>query len=216
MAIAAQIQAHRLKARENVQTNPIWSGRYPTIPIIPLFYHSGIPTRCLLRQTNPISGRAEGRTSAVWIRSCDEWDTGEAVEKQSQFRGHGRSRPRYSWARRPCYGAPAGVTANRASAPNEPNSGAGRRKDKCCVDNELRRMGRGSGVGKTKPILRLRIGGQTSRLGPAQANCAKQTQFPGHGRSRPWYAWAGRPCHKDALRRHYERGGHTPTTRGGL
>lgn len=52
---------------------------YPTIPV---FYHSTIP-----RQTNPISGRAEGRTSAVWIRSCDEWDTGKAVKKQSQFGG---------------------------------------------------------------------------------------------------------------------------------
>ena len=51
--------------------------RYPTIPV---FSHSTIP-----RQTNPISGRAEGRISSVWIRSCDEWDTGEAVKKQSQF-----------------------------------------------------------------------------------------------------------------------------------
>jgi hypothetical protein len=65
-------------------------------PTIPVFYHSTIP-----RQTNPISGRAEGRTSAVWIRSCDEWDTGEAVEKQTQFRRHGRSRPWYSWALAP-------------------------------------------------------------------------------------------------------------------
>jgi len=39
----------------------------------------------LLRQTNPIFGRAERRISSVWIRSCDEWDTGEAVKKQSQF-----------------------------------------------------------------------------------------------------------------------------------
>ena len=39
----------------------------------------------LLRQTNPICGRAERRISAVWIRSCDECDTGEAVKKQSQF-----------------------------------------------------------------------------------------------------------------------------------
>jgi hypothetical protein len=50
---------------------------YPTMPV---FYHSTIP-----RQTDPISGRLEGRTSAVWIRSCGEWDTGEAVKKQSQF-----------------------------------------------------------------------------------------------------------------------------------
>jgi hypothetical protein len=49
---------------------------YPTIL---LFYHSTI-----LRQTNPICGRAERGISAVWIRSCDEWDTGEAVKKQSQ------------------------------------------------------------------------------------------------------------------------------------
>jgi hypothetical protein len=38
-----------------------------------------------LRQTNPISGQAEGRTSAVWITSCGEWDMREAVKKQSQF-----------------------------------------------------------------------------------------------------------------------------------
>jgi hypothetical protein len=41
----------------------------------------------LLRQTNPISGRAEGRISAVWITSCVEWNAKEAVEKQSQFGG---------------------------------------------------------------------------------------------------------------------------------
>ena len=47
---------------------------YPTIL---LFYHSTIP-----RQTNPICGRAEGRISAVWIRSCDELDAGEAVKNK--------------------------------------------------------------------------------------------------------------------------------------
>ncbi len=31
-------------------------------------------------------------------------------------------------------------------------------------------------------VVGLRIGGQTFRLRPAQANCAKQTQFPSHGR----------------------------------
>ena len=30
--------------------------------------------------------------------------------KQSQFRGHGRRRPGYSWARRPCCGTPGGVS----------------------------------------------------------------------------------------------------------
>ncbi len=49
-----------------------------------------LPPIRLLRQTNPICGQAEGRTSAVWIRSCDEWDAGEALEKQSQFPRHGR------------------------------------------------------------------------------------------------------------------------------
>jgi hypothetical protein len=44
----------------------------------------------LSRQTNPIWERVEGRTSAVWITSCDEWDTGDAVEEQTQFPGHGR------------------------------------------------------------------------------------------------------------------------------
>ena len=74
-------------------------------------------------QTNPICGRAERRTSAVWIRSCDEWDTGEAVEKQSQFPRHGRWRPWYSWALAPCYGTPGRATANRASAQTNPICG---------------------------------------------------------------------------------------------
>jgi hypothetical protein len=61
-------------------TSQLAAGQLRGYPTIPVFYHSTIP-----RQTNPISGRAEGRTSAVWIRSCDEWDTREAVKKQSQF-----------------------------------------------------------------------------------------------------------------------------------
>ena len=38
------------------------------------------------------------------------------------------------------------------SAPNKPNFRLARRKDKCRVDKELRRMGHGRGCGKTNPI----------------------------------------------------------------
>jgi hypothetical protein len=87
---------------------------------------------------------------------------------------------------------PAASGLLKATAPNKPNFGTGRRKGKCCVDNELRRMGHGRGREKTKPILRfriadcgLRIGGQTCRLRPAQGDCAKQTKFGSR---------AGLPC----------------------
>ena len=49
----------------------------------------------LLRQTNPIYRRAEGRIRAVRITSCAEWDAGEAVRKQSQFVGSRPGRPWY-------------------------------------------------------------------------------------------------------------------------
>ncbi len=48
----------------------------------------------LLRQTKPISAAAKWRASVVQIRSCGEWDTGEASEEQSQFpAGPGQTGP---------------------------------------------------------------------------------------------------------------------------
>ncbi len=41
-----------------------------------LSFHHSAPNK-------PNFGPAEGRTSAVWIRSCDEWDTGEAVKNKA-------------------------------------------------------------------------------------------------------------------------------------
>ncbi len=43
-------------------------------------------------------------------------------------------------------------SANKASAPNKPNLRTDRKKDKCRVDKELRRIGHGRGREKTKPI----------------------------------------------------------------
>jgi len=78
------------------------------------------------------------------------------------------------------------------SAPNKHNFGPGRRKDKCLVDKELRRMGHGRGREKTKPIWRSdeagRGGGQdTGRSRPG----------------RPRYSWALTPMLRNTLRRHY-------------
>ena len=44
------------------------------------------------------------------------------------------------------------IATHRASAPNKPNFGGGDLEDKCCADNELRRIGRAGGLEKTKPI----------------------------------------------------------------
>ncbi len=49
---------------------------------------------------------------------------------------------------------PYGVTTNDPAAPNEPNWAGSDFEDKCCTGKELRRMGHGSGRGKTKPIRR--------------------------------------------------------------
>ncbi len=59
--------------------------RYPTIPRLPVYYYSTTPVRCLVRQTNPISGRAKGRITADEERSYDELNLERASEKQSQF-----------------------------------------------------------------------------------------------------------------------------------
>jgi len=155
---------------------------YPTIPV---FYHSTIP-----RQTNPISGRAGGRTSAVWIRSCDEWDTGDAVEKQTQFRRHGRdargTHGRDAHATERLAASPRlrgdDIATDTASAPNKPNFGASDLEDKCRVNKELRPIGCTSGPRKTKPI---RPGGRVSGVrvqrptpgARSPGRLYKQTQF---------------------------------------
>jgi hypothetical protein len=60
--------------------------RYPTIPRFPVYYYSTILVRCLLRQTNPISGRPERRLTAAGERSYDEWDLERASENKANFR----------------------------------------------------------------------------------------------------------------------------------
>jgi len=54
---------------------------------------------------------------------------------------------------------------------------------KYSATKKLGAIHRNMGTGKTNPILPLRIAdwGQTCRLRPAQANCAKQTQLAGCG-----------------------------------
>ncbi len=93
------------------------------------------------------------------------------------------------------------------SAPNKPNFGPARRKDKCRVDKELRRMGHGRGCGKTKPISGLRIAdfGLATDLPPPA--CSGDPTNPISG-SRAWvrHSWALAPMLRDTLRRHYEQG----------
>ncbi len=158
-----------------------------------------------LRQTNPISG---GRHTPLLYCSIIPPFQPDADCTNKAKPGH----PGIS-------GEPD--AGRRANAPNKPNFCAGDLEDKCRADKELQPMGCTSGLGKTKPILSLRIAdfglrivGQTCRLRPAQGDCAKQTEFPGHGRSRPWYSWAepalseaeGTPMLRNALRRHCEQG----------
>lgn len=61
---------------------------------------------------------------------------------------------------------------------NKPNLAPVRIRAKYIAAKKLGAIRRNMDTGETKPILPLRIGGQTCRLRPAQANCAKQTQFP--------------------------------------
>ncbi len=76
------------------------------------------------------------------------------------------------------------------SAPNKPNFGPGRRKDKCRVDKELWRMGHGRGREKTKPIWRSDKAGRGGGRDTGRSR-------PG----RPRYSWALAPMLRDALRR---------------
>ncbi len=201
----------------SVQTEPISPAggrpRGPGCPTIPVFYHSTI-----LRQTTPISRRAEGRTSAVWIRSCDEWDTGEAVRKQSQFPGAGHrggvSIADWGWRR---IGSPA--------CPLLPLACMGR----LCKQTQFRRVATGIAV-QTNPICAEAISRVNAvrtrswdKLLPEwpRKNKAKWQSGEAGGRGeqgvgqsrpgRPWYSWAlapmlltGRmPVLRNTLRRHY-------------
>jgi len=64
--------------------------------VVGISHHCSIisfhPSRpMLLRQTNPIWGRAEGRVTVCGDKSYDEWDLQWAPEKQSQFPAGGRT-----------------------------------------------------------------------------------------------------------------------------
>ncbi len=118
-------------------------------------------------------------------------ECGRGHEETKPISGSRPGRPWYSWARRPCYGTPCGVTTSRASAPNKPNFGAGQMKGKCRANKELRSMGCGSGPGKTKPI---RSGGGyqgTAARPPAPELWAVVQTNPisGSRSGRPWYSW---------------------------
>ena len=69
-------------------------------------------------------------------------------------------------------GVPGG---NRAK---QTQLGPVRIRAKYIAAKKLGAIRRNMDTGETKPIIPLRIGGQTCRLRPAQANCVKQTQFP--------------------------------------
>ena len=93
------------------------------------------------------------------------------------------------------------------SASNKPNFGPGRRKDKCRVDNELRRMGHGRGCEKTKPIPLLRISDCGLGTEPHGNICLRPAAAGLHGPGvqtnpifgsrpgRPWYSWTLAPCY---------------------
>jgi hypothetical protein len=68
-----------------VRNKARWRARYPTIPRFPLYYYSTIPVRCLVRQTNPISGRPERRLTAAGEKSYDEWDLERASENKANL-----------------------------------------------------------------------------------------------------------------------------------
>ena len=61
---------------------------------------------------------------------------------------------------------------------NKPNWAPVRIGAKYSATKKLGAIRGNMGTGKTKPIRPLRMGGQTCRLRPAQANCAKRTQWP--------------------------------------
>jgi hypothetical protein len=145
------------------------------------------PARGPLRQTNPICAEAISRVNAVRTRSWDKLAPGVAPEKQSQMAVRrswrqrrtrhgtitagtavvlmGRARPersrRDARATEHLAASPGlrgdDIATDRTSTPNKPNFGESDLEDKCCADKELRRIACGKSLGKTKPILRLRI-----------------------------------------------------------
>ena len=101
--------------------------------------------------------RAEGTGSGPAKGLCRRWDR---LYEQSQSARSDRDRRRSA-------GSPAEVSLG-LFAPNKPNLPRGDFKDKCCSEKELRRIRRGNGPGKTKPIPRGRRWIRTDK-GPVPA-----------------------------------------------
>ena len=78
----------------------------------------------ILRETKPIREESE-----VWGLKCE-------VQNEASFWVTAATAV-VLMGKMPMLRAPGGVTTNGASAPNKPNLGMGRKKDKCRVDNEL-------------------------------------------------------------------------------
>jgi hypothetical protein len=76
---------------QSCETNPIRSGVGFQGPEVSDLAHPGNawqrPSNRPPAPNKPNLATAEGRISAVWITSCAEWDTPEAVDKQTQFGG---------------------------------------------------------------------------------------------------------------------------------
>ncbi len=129
------------RARSFVQTNPI--------PALMPIRRSAVPGGQIVRnkansrrrrvgqglgddgrlcKTKPISQSRPGRPW-YWDPKRDRSRLGRAPTGETEPVGTRT----HSWARRPCYGMPCGVTTNRASAPNKPNFGESEREPRGAI-----------------------------------------------------------------------------------
>ncbi len=141
------------------KTKPIPGGRDA-----PPFHHSSIPGPSQSCETKPISGARRETVSPLEKDGYGEFGPPRHSRKQSQLPRTGPEGPvrlrtsdcglRIEYGVAVAFGLPGSFVRNKA---NLPKSG---RKDKYCVERDLRQIRLRKGLDKTKPICHTGRGGQ--------------------------------------------------------